>query len=249
MFKHFVTTDLVVQNEPQLLDYYASNQDSYDTIIDEAEDELMTDLVNMNYDLTKMCKKLELLNETDICELGATYDGAWSDIDYARRFRMMLVLSGMNTISEGNEYNITIMIQGTNNEDDSAVSSDEIFTVKEIIYAPEPADGEYTYTLKALYRRYRVLVTSIANDDDAIDLEVYLVENIYTELMKNKVRAKIYLALKNTDYDQWAVKHSYYDEQYKNLLKNANFYVDEDDSGQIDESETDSPTDNIIISV
>lgn len=248
MFKHFLTNSIVVRNEPQLTDYLRSNETDYNDIIEEAEEELLTDLVNMNYDLTRMCKKLELCDEEDICGGGELYTGSWSSIDYARRLRLFISISGMGETDENNTYSITIVIKGTNNED-GIPTNDEIFTILTKTYGTEPADGEYSYVLPTMFRRYRIYVTAISNNDDPIELNSYLIENIYTELMKLKVRAKIYLSLKKSEFDEWHSKFVYYAEEYAKLLKSGNYYVDADDSGQIDEGENESPTDNIIMTV
>ena len=225
MIKSFLTSGEVIKGEPALDDYLRANQTDFDDIMDEAFDELSSDLIDQNLEVMKICTPLSLL--TSATQIIAT-NNAISNEDFAQRQRLVIDVTAITG-------NAVFTLQGTNDSGttytaiklrDGDGSKSTSMTIS--------ATGEYSYFITHLYKKYRLQLISIGT---TITYSSYAIEDKISRLHRELTRKKVYGSLTANQGDVWEGKYKYYEQSYLGLLASTKFAYDADDSGDISEDE------------
>jgi len=225
MIKSFLTESEVIKGEPALDDYLRANQVDFNDIMDEAFDELSSDLIDQNLEVMKICTPLSL--KTSVTQTAAT-DNAISDEDFAQRQRLVIDVTALTG-------NAVFTLQGTNDNGTTytAISLRDKNGTKATSLAISEI-GEHSYFITHLYKKYRLQLISIGT---TITYSSYSIEDKILRLHKELTRKKIYGSLMANSGDGWESKYKYYENSYLTLLTSTKFAYDADDSGDIGEDE------------
>ena len=130
MLRSYLTHAELIEREPQLSDYLRDDQINFNTIIDNAKSQLISEMKNRGKELRKLCATFTLTDATK------------SDEDEIERTRLFINVSAITD-------NATWVFEGTNDQ-----SSESWTTILNSIQASEL--GEYTYTFDNTFKYYRL---------------------------------------------------------------------------------------------
>lgn len=225
MIESFLTHADVVKGEPALDDYLREDQTSFDEIIEEARTDMMKDLIDMNFQIRKLCKRLSL--QTSVTKTAA-FDSDLSDEDFAQRLRLVIDVTDKTGTA-------VFDIQGT---DDDGTTYYDILTSITI-----SETGKQSFLLTQLYKKYRLKLISIGT---TITYSSYLVETSLEKLHLYKTRAKIYESLRALAGDHYQGKAESYMQMYEKMLSDTRLYYDDDDDGEISEDNAEDDSRQVV---
>jgi len=236
MIESYLTQNMITRGETAIADYLRTGQSDYGDIRKEAFTDLQLDLINRGYELRKLCKRF-YLEKTALTKIAA-YDGAKSDEDFAQRMRLVINITAQTGIAG-------FTLQGTDDDgttyyDISLIADDETQGTT-VAIASLPASPS-TYLLTALYKKYRLKLTTIGT---TITYTSYMVEEIYTTIHREKTRAKIYQSLISSS-PEYTEKYNMYLSEYNRLITEGVKIIDVGDDEDISEDEGEQEPLNII---
>lgn len=226
MIKSFLTDEILTRGEPALDSYLRDNQVDFTDLSKETFSDLLKDLRDQNLKLKRLCTPLTL--QASVTKTAA-FDGAISDQDYVERLRLVINVTAITGTAvftlQGSDDN------GTTYEDVVVIDNDSTSSSTITI----TATGEQSYSLTNLYDKYRLKLISIGT---TVTYSSYLIEETYTTLHREITRMKIYGSLMANPNDVWESKYKYYTDSYMSMLANTKYAYDTDNSGDIDEDES-----------
>src|SRR3990167_7915537 len=237
MIESYLTQNMITRGETTIADYLRTGQTDFGDIRKEAFTDLMTDLINRNVLIRRLCIRFYL--ESTALTKTAAYDGVISDEDFGQRMRLVIPVTA-------NTGDAVFTLQGTNDygttyDDITLVSDDETSGTTVTITDNQP--DTYSYLLTSLYKKYRLKLISIATT--ITYSRPYLVEEIYTTIHREKTRANIYRSLMNTS-SEYSEKFNLYMGEYNRLLDEGKKIFDVGDDEEISEDESEQEPQNII---
>lgn len=220
MIQNYITQEEILKGEPHLDSYLKSSELSYSNIVDEAFNEFLSDIKNQRYDLKKLGVKLSL--QTSVTK-SAAYSGDWSTEDFVERRRLIVNV----TSTDGNAI---FKIEGSN-DDDYATT----YTIKDDIQFTK--NGENTFLINDVYKFYRFSLVSISTGNITYTADLY--ETTFDYPMLFLIRSKIYHSLYvSNNNDAFKEKSDTYYSKYMDRITNGYYPYDLDQSGTIEEDES-----------
>lgn len=214
---------MVIRGETALGDYLRSSQSDFSKIMEESFTDLQSDLINMNFKVRELCKRLSV--QTSVTKT-STFTGTITSQDYAQRRRLVITVTDCD-----GEFGFTLQgsdDDGTTYYDVSIVADDSGSSIS------FTSSGESSFLINDLYKKYRLNIISAGT---TITYSAYMIEEIYTSLHRDRTRANIYRSLIRETGDNYENKYNLYENLYKEKLMQGKFIVDYDTDGSISESE------------
>jgi hypothetical protein len=228
MLRNYITETYLKGLFPELTKYLWTGETTYDKQKQLAEDLVSNDFVSKGYKLRQLRPQLDLRVSGTTATV-ATSETA-TDEDIANRLRVVVNVTYISGTA-------TVNIQGTDVDDDSRVEADWVDIPVSITFAT-PATAitctaveEITGVLKKPFKYYR------CKSDGEIDYDCYLIEQIFDMFYAFKWLKLIMLNSMSMDNDQFDKKKEELDNMYSGLWASSFYYIDKDDSGDLDTSE------------
>jgi hypothetical protein len=225
----------LIKNEPMLENYKHDNQVNYQESISTAYGLMVQDIKNQNIEIRRLCKKL-WLQETAKTTTTA-YNSAESKEDRVERLRWVIQVTALTTAPA------IFTLQGRN-------SSSETWTSIRTVQVEEKGNHKYLVLEirpnidLEIYKYYRIQKVDTTS---TVTYKSYLVEMTYENLHLWRTLALIFENLTIKGEDIFRSKADKYMQIYMDYLVNNKYYYDEDDDGEISESEAESDYRNIVI--
>lgn len=223
MIENNLLEETLIKTEPIVNELKFKSQLTYKDLINESFRVFIDDLKTLGYLVRKLSKRLYLfpLNEITTISNGEIIE------DRLERLNLVIRVENISDIQ-------TFDVYGSDSED---------MNNKKIIYQFSVTqtgthkvniliDGE-----NGAFRYYQLFKTSLG----ICKFESYLIETTFDLLHKWLTLAMIFESQTNSNNDIYEQKAIYYRELYEKKLGQARFTYDEDDSGEIDQSE-ENPT-------
>src|SRR3972149_3882450 len=143
MIESYVTQNMITRGETALGDYLRSSQTDFGNVWREAFSDLMTDLINRNVEIRRLCKRFYL--ESTALTKTAPYDGVISDEDFGQRLRLVIPITAITGTG-------VFTLQGT---DDEGVNYFDISMVSDSgassVTMSVTEDSTYSFSSTALF--------------------------------------------------------------------------------------------------
>lgn len=196
----------------------------YDQFITQAKDILISDIKSMGYKLRLLCTPLTLTPDVK---------SGWDKIERTR-----LIADVTANLGE-----VTVTLQGTNDESDETWTDCGSFTVgTDLIDGGEDDDipatgeiGEQTFVIDKVFKYYKI--SSSATTTGTITYTAYLVERSFELPLIYLSLYLLFSSKSKVANDDYYVKIEQYKLLYENILKSNFFSYDSDEDGKADESE------------
>ncbi len=196
----------------------------YDQFITQAKDILISDIKSMGYKLRLLCTPLTLTPDVK---------SGWDKIERTR-----LIADVTANLGE-----VTVTLQGTNDESDETWTDCGSFTVgTDLIDGGEDEDipatgstGEQTFPFDNVFKYYKI--SSTATTTGTITYTAYLVERSFELPLIYLALYLIFVSKSKIANDDYYNKANQYRTLYENILKSNFFSYDSDEDGKADESE------------
>ena len=225
----------LIKNEPMLEDYKHDNQVNYQETISTAYGLMIQDIKNQNIEIRRLCKKL-WLQETAKTVTATSYNSAESKEDRVERLRWVIQVTALSGTA-------IFTLQGRN-------SSSETWTSIKTVQINEKGNHKFLVLEirpnidLEIYKFYRIQKVDTSS---TVTYQSYLVEMTYENLHLWRTLALVFENLVMKGEDVFRSKADKYYEMYMNYLVNNKYYYDEDDDGEISESESEADYRNIVI--
>jgi len=196
----------------------------YDQFITQAKDILTSDIKSMGYKLRLLCTPLTLTPDVK---------SGWDEIERTR-----LIADVTANLGE-----VTVTLQGTNDESDETWTDCGSFTVgTDLIDGGEDDDipatgeiGEQTFVIDKVFKYYKI--SSTAKTTGTITYTAYLVERSFELPLIYLSLYLLFSSKSKTANDDYYTKTEQYRLLYENILKSNFFSYDSDEDGKADENE------------
>ena len=233
MIESFLTQNKIVAGETAIGDYLETGQSDYSKIWRESYGEMVQDFIDQGFITRLLCKRLSL--QAAVTKTAA-FDGAISSRDYAQRVRVVISVSAITGSA-------IFTLQGTDDgtedsptyEDVYLIGDDSASATTKTITTAAIGDNANTYLITRPYKQYRLRLISIGT---TVTYSAYMIEEVYTNLHRDKARAHIYRSLMATQDDVWEEKYTRYRNDYQERLNSGRFYYDADDDDTLEEAES-----------
>ena len=213
MLRTFIDNTDLIQEAPELQDYYRTGQSNWDTTIELARDRLEREIINRG-------KKLRLLTS----KLSLTDDTKSSEDEIYQRTRLVIVTTAVTPTP-------TATFKGTNDESSETWTDIPLYVNNALSSISIGTTGTTTYTFRDVYKYYKLTWTG------TITSTQYLVERSF-ELPHLFLSA--HMAYKDLQRDvggNFDDKAKYYWDMYVESLDNALYSYDVDDDGTAEADE------------
>lgn len=227
----------IINNEKMLGDYLQDTEVDFQESISTAYKLMVQDIKNQNIEIRRLCKKL-WLQETAKTVTATTYNSDTSKEDRVERLRWVIQVA---SLSSGPAI---FRLQGRNSASETWTSVKTVQVVEAGIHKHMVLEIKPNVDLE-IYKFYRI---QKIDSTSTVTFKSYLVEMTYENLHLWRTLALIFENLAMNESDIYRSKADKYYQMYESYLVNNKYYYDEDDDGEISESESDADYRNIVLS-
>lgn len=232
MIESYLVTADVNNREPDLVNLYPSGETDWSDFLTDAFEELTQDVRDGGWNIRKLCKRYSL--QSSVTKTAAFTGTITTNEDNLQRLRLVI-----NCTAKTGTGSVAFLLEGT---DDDGTTYETVTTLS------VTATGNTTTVFTKVYKDYRLSITGFTTIT-SMTYSAYLIETTFERLHLYKTLEMIWRIQNRLSGDIYADKETKYKSMYDDKLTSTQFAYDEDDDGEISDSEEETNNQDITFRV
>ncbi|MFA5773030.1 MAG: hypothetical protein WC974_09895 [Thermoplasmata archaeon] len=232
MIESYLVTADVNNREPDLANLYPSGETDWSDFLTDAFEELTQDVRDGGWNIRKLCKRYSL--QSSVTKTAAFTGTITTDEDNLQRLRLVI-----NCTAKTGSGSVAFLLEGT---DDDGTTYETVTTLS------VTATGDTNVIFTKVYKKYRLSITGFTTIT-SMTYSAYLVETTFERLHLYKTLEMIWRIQNRLTGDVYADKEAKYKTMYDDKLTSTQFAYDEDDDGEISDTEEETNNQDITFRV